>query len=468
MRTSAPAFSGSGQRARVEHEAGLAGRVAPVPGGRQERQRQQRARVQQRQFGSGGAPSWGAIRSRISTFVRGVLQQRGEVGARRAPRRAPGGGCAARACGAAAQLRVGREVVGVPRGAASSASAWPWTCGVDRALEIGRVKPSSRAASAMCGDGGCWPWSGVRRRIASAGASVRRSIRNWRAASAAVSSFRVRTRIGRSVGWSPWPSPSRCPTPTAPRLPLHVDGAPAAVVVFTCNHCPYALAWHERIQDVARDYADRGVRVLQINPNDAQVPARLARRHGRASRRASSPRRTCTTSRRRSRVPGARRRRRTSSSPTRRASSTAARRTPTTATVAECGVAAGRARRRARRPPGRQPRDQAGRLLDQVEVELLYWEGCPSHPAALADLREALGEEVPVTVREVASEEQAVAERFPGRRRSASTARTCSRPTTRRALSLPHLPPGRRPLLPHARPRRAAGALARARANLRG
>jgi peroxiredoxin len=51
--------------------------------------------------------------------------------------------------------------------------------------------------------------------------------------------------------------------------PLHVDGAPAAVVVFTCNHCPYALAWHERIQDVARDYADRGVRVLQINANDA-------------------------------------------------------------------------------------------------------------------------------------------------------------------------------------------------------
>jgi hypothetical protein len=49
-----------------------------------------------------------------------------------------------------------------------------------------------------------------------------------------------------------------------------------------------------------------------------------------------------------------------------------------------------------------------------VEVELLYWEGCPSHPAALADLRAALGDEVPVTVREVVSEEQAVAERFPG------------------------------------------------------
>jgi peroxiredoxin len=50
---------------------------------------------------------------------------------------------------------------------------------------------------------------------------------------------------------------------------LHEDGARASVVVFTCNHCPYALAWHDRIQAVARDYADRGVRVLQINANDS-------------------------------------------------------------------------------------------------------------------------------------------------------------------------------------------------------
>lgn len=47
-------------------------------------------------------------------------------------------------------------------------------------------------------------------------------------------------------------------------------GAPATVVVFTCNHCPYALAWHDRIADVARDYAERGVRVLAINSNDAE------------------------------------------------------------------------------------------------------------------------------------------------------------------------------------------------------
>lgn len=43
-----------------------------------------------------------------------------------------------------------------------------------------------------------------------------------------------------------------------------------AVVVFTCNHCPYALAWHDRIADAARDYADRGVRFLAINSNDSE------------------------------------------------------------------------------------------------------------------------------------------------------------------------------------------------------
>jgi AhpC/TSA family len=46
--------------------------------------------------------------------------------------------------------------------------------------------------------------------------------------------------------------------------------APATVVVFTCNHCPYALAWHDRLLDVARDYGDRGVRMLLVNPNDAE------------------------------------------------------------------------------------------------------------------------------------------------------------------------------------------------------
>jgi peroxiredoxin len=48
------------------------------------------------------------------------------------------------------------------------------------------------------------------------------------------------------------------------------DGGAPTVVVFTCNHCPYALAWHDRIAQVARDYAERGVRLLAVNSNDAE------------------------------------------------------------------------------------------------------------------------------------------------------------------------------------------------------
>jgi len=46
--------------------------------------------------------------------------------------------------------------------------------------------------------------------------------------------------------------------------------AQATVVFWTCNHCPYALAWHDRIVDVATEYADRGVRFLAVNSNDAE------------------------------------------------------------------------------------------------------------------------------------------------------------------------------------------------------
>ena len=46
--------------------------------------------------------------------------------------------------------------------------------------------------------------------------------------------------------------------------------APATVVFWTCNHCPYALAWHDRLVDVATDYADRGVRFLAVNSNDSE------------------------------------------------------------------------------------------------------------------------------------------------------------------------------------------------------
>jgi peroxiredoxin len=47
-------------------------------------------------------------------------------------------------------------------------------------------------------------------------------------------------------------------------------GEGPVVVIFTCNHCPYALAWQDRIADAARDYSGRGVRFLAINSNDAE------------------------------------------------------------------------------------------------------------------------------------------------------------------------------------------------------
>ena|SRR5713226_9308836 len=43
----------------------------------------------------------------------------------------------------------------------------------------------------------------------------------------------------------------------------------ALAVVFTCNHCPYARAWEDRINQTARDYAGQGVQLLAINANDA-------------------------------------------------------------------------------------------------------------------------------------------------------------------------------------------------------
>jgi hypothetical protein len=52
------------------------------------------------------------------------------------------------------------------------------------------------------------------------------------------------------------------------------------------------------------------------------------------------------------------------------------------------------------------------------ELELLWWEGCPSTDAALAQLREALAElgleRAQVAKREIDTDEQASAERFRG------------------------------------------------------
>jgi len=40
------------------------------------------------------------------------------------------------------------------------------------------------------------------------------------------------------------------------------------VVIFTCNHCPYAIAAEDRLVRLQAEYADRGVKLVAINPND--------------------------------------------------------------------------------------------------------------------------------------------------------------------------------------------------------
>ena len=40
------------------------------------------------------------------------------------------------------------------------------------------------------------------------------------------------------------------------------------VVVFTCNHCPYAIACEDRLIAIQNDYRDKGVQLVAINPND--------------------------------------------------------------------------------------------------------------------------------------------------------------------------------------------------------
>lgn len=43
------------------------------------------------------------------------------------------------------------------------------------------------------------------------------------------------------------------------------------VVVFTCNHCPYAKAYQDRIIEMDKKYKPKGYPVIAINPNDPEL-----------------------------------------------------------------------------------------------------------------------------------------------------------------------------------------------------
>lgn len=45
------------------------------------------------------------------------------------------------------------------------------------------------------------------------------------------------------------------------------------IIIFTCNHCPYAKAYEQRIMDLDKTFRPKGFPVVAISPNDpAAVP----------------------------------------------------------------------------------------------------------------------------------------------------------------------------------------------------
>lgn len=53
------------------------------------------------------------------------------------------------------------------------------------------------------------------------------------------------------------------------RYSLHsFESKAVLVVMFTCNHCPYVVAYEDRMVALQRDYEEKGVQLVAINAND--------------------------------------------------------------------------------------------------------------------------------------------------------------------------------------------------------
>lgn len=48
----------------------------------------------------------------------------------------------------------------------------------------------------------------------------------------------------------------------------HYADKKAVAVIFSCNHCPYVLAWEDRMIQLQADYAEQGVQFVAIGSND--------------------------------------------------------------------------------------------------------------------------------------------------------------------------------------------------------
>jgi glutathione peroxidase-family protein len=65
--------------------------------------------------------------------------------------------------------------------------------------------------------------------------------------------FKLRNVDGRYVSLSDFPS------------------AKGFMVIFTCNHCPYAQAYQDRIIAIDKAYKSKGYPVIAINSNDPDL-----------------------------------------------------------------------------------------------------------------------------------------------------------------------------------------------------
>src|SRR5688572_5392650 len=68
-----------------------------------------------------------------------------------------------------------------------------------------------------------------------------------------VKDFSLKNVDGKMIGMSNYPD------------------AKGFILVFTCNHCPFAKAYEQRIMDLNKKYAPLGYPVIAINPNDPTI-----------------------------------------------------------------------------------------------------------------------------------------------------------------------------------------------------
>jgi peroxiredoxin len=202
---------------------------------------------------------------------------------------------------------------------------------------------------------------------------------------------------------------------------LDPSAAPATVVVFTANGCPYALAWHDRIQQVTRDYADRDVTVVQVVGNDET---------GHAEDSLESMRRRVADGE----IAGPYLR----DADQEAVAAYGATATPEVFVLDRWGIVRYHGapdadhddpRQNARwirdalddvlaRHPVRRPSTSPAGCSTKWRVELLWWEGCPSHEQALELLNSTLAGlhrgDVAVVRREITTDEQAARLKFGG------------------------------------------------------